>query len=68
MQIINLCPDNLEAIQQAAALLVESFKEHWSNAWPDLSSGLAEVKESLLSVCFRMLMAWESLTFIWQSQ
>src|SRR4028118_1889147 len=46
MQIINLCPDNLEAIQQAATLLVEGFKEHWSTAWSDLDSALAEVQES----------------------
>lgn len=46
MQIIDLCPDNLEAIQQAAALLVEGFQEHWSNAWPNLDSALEEVQES----------------------
>jgi len=46
MQIINLCPENLEAIQQAATLLVEGFKEHWSTAWSDLDSALAEVQES----------------------
>jgi aminoglycoside 6'-N-acetyltransferase I len=46
MQIIDLCPDNLEAIQQAATLLVEGFKEHWSTAWSDLDSALAEVQES----------------------
>lgn len=47
MQIIDLCPDSLEAIQQAAALLVEGFQEHWPNAWPDLDSALEEVQESL---------------------
>ncbi len=46
MQIIDLCPDALEAIQQAAALLVEGFEEHWPNAWPDLDSALEEVQES----------------------
>ncbi len=46
MQIIDLCPDSLEAIQQAAALLVEGFEEHWPNAWPDLDSALEEVQES----------------------
>ncbi len=46
MQIIDLCPDSLEAIQQAAALLVEGFQEHWPNAWPDLDSALEEVQES----------------------
>ena len=47
MQIIDLIPDNQDAIQQAAILLVEGFREHWSNAWPDLESGLQEVQESL---------------------
>ena len=47
VQIINLCPDALDAIQQAAALLVEGFREHWPNAWPDLDSALEEVQESL---------------------
>ncbi|HEY9707662.1 MAG TPA: GNAT family N-acetyltransferase [Oculatellaceae cyanobacterium] len=46
MQIIDLCPEALDAIQQAAGLLVEGFREHWPNAWPDLDSGLEEVKES----------------------
>lgn len=47
MQIIDLAPDNKNAIQQAATLLVEGFREHWSNAWPDLESALQEVQESL---------------------
>lgn len=47
MQIIDLCPDSLDAIQQAAALLVEGFREHWPNAWPNLDSALEEVQESL---------------------
>jgi len=46
MQIIDLCPEALEAIQQAAALLVKGFQEHWPNAWPDLDSALEEVQES----------------------
>jgi aminoglycoside 6'-N-acetyltransferase I len=46
MQIIDLCPDAEKAIQQAAVLLVESFQEHWPNAWPDMGSALAEVQES----------------------
>ncbi|HAA30811.1 MAG TPA: N-acetyltransferase, partial [Cyanobacteria bacterium UBA8553] len=46
MQIIDLCPEALDAIQQAAALLVEGFQEHWPNAWPDLDSAVEEVKES----------------------
>lgn len=44
MQIINLLPDNEIAIQQTAALLVDSFK-HWC-AWSDIDSALQEVGES----------------------
>lgn len=44
MQIIALLPDNEMAIQQTAALLVDSFK-HWS-AWSDIDSALQEVQES----------------------
>ena len=46
MQIIDLIPDNKEAIHQAATLLVEGFREHWSNAWPNLESALAEVQNA----------------------
>jgi aminoglycoside 6'-N-acetyltransferase I len=47
MQIIDLHPGNQEAIRQAANLLVEGFKEHWPNAWPNMEAALAEVRESL---------------------
>lgn len=47
MQIIDLCPDDEKVIQQLAALLVDSFKQHWSNAWSDMDSALKEVQESL---------------------
>jgi len=46
MQITNLRPDDEQAIQQVATLLVDSFKEHWPEAWPDLESALEEVRES----------------------
>jgi aminoglycoside 6'-N-acetyltransferase I len=46
MQITDLHPDDEPALRQAAALLVESFKEHWPEAWPDLESALQEVRES----------------------
>jgi aminoglycoside 6'-N-acetyltransferase I len=46
MQITDLLPDDESVIQQAATLLVESFKEHWPEAWPDLESALQEVRES----------------------
>lgn len=46
MQIIDLRPDDEAAIQQAATLLVEGFKAHWPNAWPDMAAALEEVRES----------------------
>jgi len=46
MQIISLNPGNKKAIHQAAALLIECFKEHAPDAWPDMESALEEVKES----------------------
>jgi len=46
VRIIDLLPDDAEAIRQAAALLVEAFKEHWPNAWPDMASALDEVREA----------------------
>ena len=46
IRILDLCPKNQETIQQVAALLVEGFKEHWSNAWPNMEAALQEVQES----------------------
>lgn len=47
MHIRDLHPDNEAAIHQAAALLVDGFREHWPNAWPTLDSALEEVRECL---------------------
>src|SRR5262245_7487827 len=47
MYLTNLHPDDISAIQQAAALLVAGFQAHWPDAWPDLASALAEVHEAL---------------------
>lgn len=47
MRITLLTPGEGRLIRQAAALLVEGFKVHWPDAWPDLESALAEVRESL---------------------
>ncbi len=47
MKIIDLKAANQDAIQQVAVLLVEGFKKHWPNAWPDLASALEEVREAL---------------------
>ena len=46
MRIIDLLPNNREAIREVAALLVEGFKEHWPDAWPDVDAALREVQAS----------------------
>jgi aminoglycoside 6'-N-acetyltransferase I len=46
MNIIDLPSDNQGIIRQTAQMLVEGFKTHWPNAWPDLGSELEEVQES----------------------
>jgi aminoglycoside 6'-N-acetyltransferase I len=47
MNIIELKSDNQIAINQSAEMLVEAFKVHWPNAWPDIQSALEEVEEAL---------------------
>ncbi|MXZ92172.1 MAG: GNAT family N-acetyltransferase [Chloroflexi bacterium] len=47
MGIVNLAGAGDAAIQEAAALLVEGFAEHWPAAWPDLASARRTVAESL---------------------
>jgi len=46
-RIIDLRPDDEKAINEVAALLVEGFKEHSPDSWPDIESALEEVQESL---------------------
>ncbi len=46
MQIVDLRPDDMSAISQVAALLVEGFATNWPEAWPNLESALEEVRES----------------------
>jgi aminoglycoside 6'-N-acetyltransferase I len=46
MQIVDLNASDAQAFQQVASILVEGFREHWPDAWPDLHSALAEVRES----------------------
>jgi aminoglycoside 6'-N-acetyltransferase I len=46
MHIADLAPDNVDAIEQVAAILVAAFREHWPDAWPDMQSALEEVRES----------------------
>lgn len=47
MRIIDLRPDDESAIRQAAALLVDGFREHWPEAWPEMESALQQVGEML---------------------
>lgn len=47
MRILDLRPHHSARIRQAAKLLVEGFREHWPEAWPDLDDALAEVIEAL---------------------
>jgi aminoglycoside 6'-N-acetyltransferase I len=47
MNIISLSPDKEHLIQQAAQLLVDTFREHWADAWPTFEEGLEEVHEML---------------------
>jgi aminoglycoside 6'-N-acetyltransferase I len=46
MRVIDLRPDDEEAVGQVAALLVEGFKEHWPRAWPGRDAAWKEVQES----------------------
>ena len=47
MNIISLQPDNEYLICQAAQLMVDAFREHWSHAWPAFEDSLKEVHEML---------------------
>lgn len=46
MHIIDLRPDDEAAIRQIATLLIEGFKEHWPEAWPNMQDALETVRES----------------------
>lgn len=46
MKIIDLVPENENAVAETAAILVEAFKEHWKSAWQDMESALKEIEES----------------------
>ena len=46
IRIIDLCPDDEEAIHQTADLLVKSFQEHSPNSWPDIEAASREVQQS----------------------
>jgi aminoglycoside 6'-N-acetyltransferase I len=46
MRLSDLLPADELSIHQTAVLLLEGFREHWPDAWPDLVSALAEVREA----------------------
>ena len=46
VQIIDLLPEDEDAVRQAATLLFEVFKEHHPNAWPTMEAAMEEVKET----------------------
>ncbi len=47
IRIMDLSADDVAVLRQAAALLVEGFRVHWPQAWPDMASALEEVHEAL---------------------
>jgi aminoglycoside 6'-N-acetyltransferase I len=47
MNITSLHPGNEQLIHQAAQLLVDSFREHWPEAWPTVDDALKEIHEML---------------------
>ena len=49
MRIIDLTADNTRAVEQAARLLVDGFRDTGSEAWTDLEGALVEVRESFQS-------------------
>ncbi len=47
LTITDLDAQSSAAIEQCAALLVESFKEHWPEAWPEIEDARKEMQEAL---------------------
>jgi aminoglycoside 6'-N-acetyltransferase I len=45
MRITNLDPTHQPMLHQAAALLVEGFRDHWPEAWPTIEEALEEVRD-----------------------
>jgi aminoglycoside 6'-N-acetyltransferase I len=46
MDIVDLTPDDGSRIEQVAQLIVDAFREHYGQWWPDLPSALEEVYDS----------------------
>jgi aminoglycoside 6'-N-acetyltransferase I len=47
MQIADLHAADQQRVEQAAAVLVEGFQEHWPHAWPTLEDAREEVEAAL---------------------
>ena len=47
LTIADLSVTDEAAIERAAVILVEAFREHWPEAWPTLQLALKEVHEML---------------------
>ncbi len=47
MQIADLEPSDTAAIKQAAQALVDGFRDHSPDAWPDLAAAHTEVQQAL---------------------
>lgn len=47
MNILTLSTDDKNLIEQAAQLIVDAFREHWTDAWPTLEEGIKEIHEML---------------------
>jgi aminoglycoside 6'-N-acetyltransferase I len=63
VQITDLRAVDEPKIQQVARLIVEGFKEHWPDAWPDLKSALQEVQESLEPIASVELLSATAIKF-----
>lgn len=46
-RILDLRECHEDCLQQAAQMLVEGFRQHWPDAWPDIESALEEVHVAL---------------------
>lgn len=47
MQIVDLRFAGERAVEEAARLLVDGFRDDWPDAWPDMGAALEEVREAL---------------------
>lgn len=47
IQIIDIPPEDVKIIHDAAALLVAGFREHFPKAWPDMTSAMEEMTDAL---------------------